>query len=134
MFIVLDQSEAITSLDKIQPLHTDFLTKSLGVNMAEKLSPCGITCATCDAYIATQTGDQALFQKLAEQFKQNFGEDISPDKIRCDGCMNDGAHIGFCFECEIRKCVIEKGHETCAECADFPCAKGQFIWTEVSVS
>lgn len=102
--------------------------------MAEKLSPCGVVCATCDAFIATQNNDPALFAKLAEQFKQNFGEDIAPEKIRCDGCMNDGAHIGFCFECAIRKCVIERGIETCADCAEFPCAKGQFIWTEVSVS
>ena len=102
--------------------------------MAEKLSPCGIACSSCDAYIATQANDTALFTKLAEQYKQNFGMEIEADKLHCDGCLSDGAHIGFCLECEIRKCALEKGFQTCAECGEFPCAKGQFIWKEESVS
>lgn len=102
--------------------------------MKTTLSPCGIDCQSCDAYIATKANDQALFQKLAEQYQANFGKTIDPENLHCAGCLNEGPHISFCFECEIRKCSIDKGFETCAECADFPCPKGQFIWTEGSVS
>jgi len=91
-------------------------------------------CYLCDAYIATKNDDSALRQKLADQFQENFGDVIDPDKIRCVGCQNEGAHIGFCFECGIRKCSMSKGYQTCAECAEFPCPKGEFMWKENSQS
>jgi hypothetical protein len=102
--------------------------------MKNTYSPCGIDCNSCDAFIATQTNDLELFEKLAEQFKVNQGFEIEPEKLRCNGCMNEGVHIGFCDECGIRACAIEKGYQNCADCDLLPCEKGSFIWTEGSAS
>ncbi len=102
--------------------------------MKNTYSPCGIDCNSCDAFIATQTNDLELFEKLAEQFKVNQGLEIEPEKLRCNGCMNEGVHIGFCDECGIRACAIEKGYQNCADCDLLPCEKGSFIWTEGSAS
>lgn len=55
-------------------------------------------------------------------------------ELDCDGCGNEGRHIGFCAVCSIRSCAFGKGYATCAECAEFPCPKGSFIWTTNSQS
>lgn len=102
--------------------------------MTELIAPCGIDCQICDAYIATQTGDTALRQKLAENYLKNFGKEIPLDQLACDGCGEKGSHIGFCAVCEIRACAFAKGYKTCAECESFPCEKGSFIWKEGSKS
>ena len=102
--------------------------------MLQMLAPCGIDCVQCDAYIATQTQDIALKQKLADAYKTNFGKEIALDDLDCDGCPAEGRHIGFCAQCLIRACAFEKGFATCAECAQFPCEKGSFIWTDNSKS
>ncbi len=102
--------------------------------MQNLLAPCGIDCAVCEAYKATQTNDQELFHKLADNYKKRFDKVVSYDQLECDGCPSDGRHIGFCAKCEIRACAFGKGYATCAECADFPCTKGSFIWTENSKS
>ncbi len=102
--------------------------------MKEIYAPCGINCAICDCYIATQNDDPEARIKMAEGFKQAYGKDIDPETIVCDGCPGDGRHIGFCAECGIRKCAFGKGFATCAECSDFPCEQGQFIWTSNSKS
>lgn len=98
------------------------------------MGPCGIDCAKCDAYISTQTGDLVLKQVLAEDFKKNFNKEIALEDLDCDGCLIDGRKIGFCAQCTIRQCATEKGFVTCAECADFPCELGSFIWTPESIS
>ncbi len=102
--------------------------------MNNRLAPCGIDCSQCDAYIATQTGDQTLQQKLADNYKKQFGQDIAFIDLECDGCFSEGRHISFCFQCGIRRCASHYGYATCAECQDFPCESGSFIWTENSQS
>lgn len=102
--------------------------------MKSLLAPCGIDCSVCDAYIATQQNDPVLKQKLADKYFQQFGKDIVPADLDCDGCAQEGRHIGFCAECSIRSCAFAKGFATCAECSDFPCPKGSFIWTANSQS
>lgn len=102
--------------------------------MKTQLSPCGIDCSVCDAYIATQTQDLALKQKLVDGYKANMGKEITFEELDCDGCPSEGRKISFCAVCAIRKCAFEKGYATCAECSDFPCEKGSFIWTEGSAS
>ncbi len=102
--------------------------------MKTQFAPCGIDCSVCDAYIATQSQDSALKQKLVDGYKENMGKDITFAELDCDGCPSEGRHIGFCTVCGIRKCAFDKGYATCAECADFPCETGSFIWTEGSTS
>lgn len=98
------------------------------------IAPCGIDCATCSVYIATQNNDTAARIKLAEQFKANHDKDIDPETIVCDGCSSADRHLGFCSVCQIRTCAFDRGFQTCAECLDLPCAKGQFIWQKNSLS
>jgi len=98
------------------------------------IAPCGIDCQSCDAYKATQSQDIQLKEKLAAGYKEHFGKEIALEDLDCDGCNATGRHIGFCAECAIRSCATEKAYQTCAECADFPCSKGDFIWTEESKS
>jgi hypothetical protein len=102
--------------------------------MIEIYAPCGINCTVCDCYVATQNDDREARQKMAEQYKTSYSKDIDPETIVCDGCPGEGRHIGFCAECGIRACAYERGFATCAECAELPCEKGQFIWTSNSKS
>lgn len=100
----------------------------------EQIAPCGIDCNNCDAYIATLTGNTELRLKLAENYLAQYYKEIDPETLYCDACSSEGRHIGFCAECEIRACAFGKGYSTCAECSEFPCEKGSFIWTESSKS
>lgn len=102
--------------------------------MALPISPCGIDCADCYAYKATQTDDMEMKQKMAEDYKQRFNLEKPLNEFECDGCTEQGRKIAFCAECGIRNCALGKGYATCAECSDFPCEQGAFIWTTNSVS
>lgn len=102
--------------------------------MNEIYAPCGINCAVCDCYIATQADDKEARLKMALSFKENYSKEIDPETIVCDGCPGDGRHIGFCAECSIRACAFGKGYATCAQCPELPCDKGSFIWTSNSKS
>jgi hypothetical protein len=98
------------------------------------MAPCGIDCTQCDAYIATLNDDKALLQKMADDYKTQYGKEIDPLSLYCDGCPSEGRHIGFCAQCSIRACAYGKSYATCAQCDDFPCEKGSFIWKEGSKS
>ena len=71
---------------------------------------CGMNCAACDARIATVKNDDVLRAKKAGEWK------IPPELINCLGCRENGVKLGYCEQCEIRKCVISKNFQTCAEC------------------
>ncbi|MCB5269905.1 MAG: DUF3795 domain-containing protein [Candidatus Cloacimonetes bacterium] len=85
-------------------------------------SPCGINCHECEAYIATQNNDLEILKKHQQNLKEQFGKEIPIAELYCDGCMADGRKIGFCTQCAIRICCINKGYENCASCPDFPCS------------
>lgn len=102
--------------------------------MSKMIAPCGIDCSICDAYFATITDDSVLKQKLADNYEAQMGKKISLSEMECFGCPSAGKHISFCEVCEIRTCANAKGFATCAECQDFPCEKGSFIWKSNSES
>ena len=102
--------------------------------MTNHLAPCGIDCGTCNVYTATQNNDAEARKQLAEQFFKQHNKDIDPETIVCDGCSAGQRTIGFCAVCQIRQCSFGKGFATCAECNEFPCEKGQFIWHSNSQS
>jgi len=102
--------------------------------MSKMIAPCGIDCSICDAYFATITDDSVLKQKLVDNYEAQMGKKIALSDVECFGCPSEGKHISFYEVCEIRTCAGTKGYATCAECSDFPCAKGNFIWKENSVS
>jgi hypothetical protein len=97
--------------------------------MAKMLSMCGLDCAACPAFLAHQTNDQALREKTAVEWSQQFHADLKPADINCVGCVKvEGVHIGHCGECEIRKCGLGRKVENCALCSDFECETiGKFL-------
>jgi hypothetical protein len=84
---------------------------------------CGLNCLECPAYIATQANDDKLRADCAKLWTDLFKHQISPDQINCTGCKSEGKRFFFCRICGIKKCAAEKGHDTCAYCADFACEK-----------
>jgi len=89
-------------------------TKTLGM--------CGLDCAACPAFIASKTDDQALREKTAAEWSQQFQVELKPEDINCVGCLKvEGPHIGHCSECEIRQCGLARNVDNCALCPDYPC-------------
>ena len=97
--------------------------------MSEIIGSCGITCTKCPAYIAKRTDDRALRKSTAKEWSQQFGTEIPPEEINCDGCFaSDGVQISHCAECEIRRCS-QQTHEidNCGLCGEYPCGTiGEF--------
>lgn len=82
---------------------------------------CGLNCETCDARIATVSGDAALGERTAALWSELNGVKITPEEIRCTGCRTEGVKTPFCADfCGIRRCVRGKGLDTCADCAALP--------------
>ncbi len=87
--------------------------------MENLIACCGINCATCDARIATVTGDEKLRAITAEKWSMEFdSKDITAETLYCTGCREAGAKFAYCEFCEIRNCVKSKGFETCGECTE----------------
>ena len=85
--------------------------------MEKIIACCGLDCAACDARIATITNRNELRERTAEKWKTEYGvHNMTADMINCTGCMEEGVKIGYCAECAIRKCVIQKEFRTCADC------------------
>lgn len=87
--------------------------------MNKLIACCGLDCEKCDAYIATINNDDALREKVAKLWAKMNNAPITPEMITCTGCRMEGAKTPYCgYMCEIRKCVIKKGFDTCAKCSD----------------
>jgi len=85
--------------------------------MKQLIACCGIDCETCDARIATVSNDNNLKEETARKWSEMFNAPtITAETITCMGCRTEGAKFGHCYECEIRKCVLEKGYHTCGDC------------------
>ncbi len=92
--------------------------------MEKMIAYCGLVCTDCNAYIATQKNDDAMRKELAEKWTKEYNHPFKAEDINCVGCIpTDGAHIGHCFMCEIRKCGMAKGVKNCGWCADYSCGK-----------
>jgi hypothetical protein len=87
--------------------------------MGKLIAYCGLNCAECDAFIATQNNDQSLREKTAAEWTKKFGFNFVPDMINCSSCKGDGVHAGHCFQCEMRKCTSGKKVTNCGVCSDF---------------
>ncbi len=92
--------------------------------MNEIIGACGLVCSECMAYKATQANDAEAIAKVAAQWSQQYGGDIKPESVWCDGCMTAGKRkCGHAGECGIRACA--RGHQVanCADCSDYGCEK-----------
>jgi hypothetical protein len=90
--------------------------------MAELWGACGLDCGACPAYVATQASDDEKIAAISRQWSEEYGGDIKPEHVWCDGCIPGGeracAHVA---ECKIRACAVERGLANCAACADYGC-------------
>ena len=91
--------------------------------MEKLIAYCGLECSECGAYIAYKNNDQALREKTAAEWSKMHGFNFTPEMINCSSCQGDGVHIGYCSECEIRKCASEKNVINCGACSDFETCK-----------
>ena len=87
---------------------------------------CGLICTECPAYRATQAGDAEKIATTAELWTKEYGLDVTPDDVWCDGCLPEGRKCAHCGRCEIRACAREKEADNCGVCAEFSsCARIQ---------
>ena len=86
--------------------------------MNKYIAYCGLDCEGCDARLATVNNDDALREKVAKLWSELNGVEITPEMINCEGCRIDGVKTSYCDTlCPIRQCALEKGFETCGDCA-----------------
>ena len=91
--------------------------------MKNFIAYCGLDCAKCDAYLATINNDQALREKTAVEWTKTYRFNFTPEMINCTSCKGNGARVGHCSVCEIRKCASGKGVENCGACGEFKTCK-----------
>ena len=101
--------------------------------MKQLISCCGIDCENCDARMATVANDDKLREETAKKWRVMYeSPDIAAESINCTGCRTDGAKIEHCNDCEIRKCVQEKGFSTCGDCEELDtCQTVSFVLLNV---
>ncbi len=93
--------------------------------MEPMIAVCGLDCAACPAYLATQANDEAAKERVAAQWRIEFKNPaISAANLSCDGCLaTTGRLNGHCSECEPRLCAVGRGLANCAVCPDYACEK-----------
>lgn len=91
--------------------------------MDRMIAYCGLICSECPAYIARKENSDELRKKTAAEWSKQFGHEITPEQVDCDGCLSSGVLLDYCNICEIRKCGIEKKVENCAFCDDYICER-----------
>jgi hypothetical protein len=83
-------------------------------------SYCGIDCENeCELLKATRENDIELKKKVYHdwKWKETFGVAFDPDQVFCYTCKpaNGKLKIGMA-ECEVRKCALANGMESCIQC------------------
>jgi len=83
---------------------------------------CGFRCDLCGAFVKNSSSVTDRVQ-VAAAWSKYYHVDIKPESIRCYGCL---AAKGRGFDlpstaCAVRRCVIRRKLDTCADCADYPC-------------
>jgi len=110
-------SEKILQRVNEKPNRNDAINPLKLMKMGKMIACCGLNCAACDARIATIANDNELRTKTAEKWMVQYNaQGITPEMINCTGCREAGVKIGHCEQCEIRKCVLSKDFQTCADC------------------
>ena len=80
---------------------------------------CGLDCEACEARLATVNDDEGLRIKVAKEWSELNGVEITQEMINCVGCRIDGVKTPFCDSlCPIRQCAQGKGVETCGGCSE----------------
>ena len=91
------------------------------------LAYCGLPCDSCPIHLATLEPDdrkrQELRTAIARLCTEQYGVPLDPLAVTdCDGCRAGGRLFSGCRDCRIRPCAVARGLDSCAFCADYPCA------------
>ena len=87
--------------------------------MKKYIAYCGLDCESCEARLATVNNDATLRQKVAKEWSELNGVEITLEMINCVGCRIDGVKTPYCESlCPIRLCAIGRGIETCGNCGE----------------
>ena len=86
--------------------------------MKQLIACCGLDCENCDARKATIANDDELRAETARKWSEmNHAPEITATTIHCTGCRTEGIKFAYCSDlCMIRRCVQEKGFDTCGDC------------------
>jgi hypothetical protein len=85
--------------------------------MRKYIAYCGLDCETCEARLATINKDEELRKKVAKEWSELNGVEITPEMINCVGCRLEGPKTPYCESlCPIRQCAQKKEIETCGNC------------------
>ena len=97
--------------------------------MKQLIGYCGLDCESCEARKATINNDKELRIKVAKEWSDLNGVEITPEMINCEGCRVNGVKTPFCDRlCPIRQCALNKKVNTCGNCKEIDkCGKIQMI-------
>ena len=100
--------------------------------MTIHMSACGVICSECPAFLAGQAKDPAARARVAAAWHELYELDFGPELISCGGCLGADEDLFFTSrKCAARRCCRSRGWDSCAGCADRPCAdleRAQSIW------
>ncbi|HSJ57205.1 MAG TPA: DUF3795 domain-containing protein [Anaerolineae bacterium] len=99
--------------------------------MDPMIAYCGLTCTSCEAYVATQANDREALERLAAYARENYGQpDATAEGTMCDGCLSNSDRLcGYCAVCDVRACAMALNLANCAHCTDYGCAKLANFWS-----
>ena len=87
--------------------------------MNEYIAYCGLDCEACEARLATVNNDAELRQRVAREWSELNGVEITAEMINCSGCRISGVKTPYCDSlCPIRQCAMGKQMETCGSCPE----------------
>lgn len=87
--------------------------------MSEMYAFCGLNCAVCPAFVATQAGDEDAQLRLLATWREQYDPNMTIAGVTCDGCTSSGRLGGYCDACPLRTCGKARGVENCAACPDY---------------
>ena len=88
-------------------------------DMKQYIAYCGLDCESCEARRATVNNDDSLRRKVAKEWSELNGVEITQEMINCVGCRIDGIKTPYCESlCPIRQCAMGRGMETCGSCGE----------------
>lgn len=90
--------------------------------MKDLYAKCGANCGRCPAYKENVKTEEAK-QRCSEGWAKYLGFQTTPGRCYCDGCQTPEEEnpVLLSSRCNIRKCAIKNGIETCARCSKYPC-------------
>ena len=92
--------------------------------MDNLIAYCGLNCAQCEAYMATQENDLQKREAVAKKWAAEYdAPGLTARDIVCNGCASlEGPWFSHCSECSFRNCAQSKGVASCAVCEEYPCS------------